>query len=177
MAKIGQKGFLRESQCSETFYRRKASAIQDPLKEEKSLVKTAANRDSGADKQRDNSKPEVIGRPWQPGQSGNPAGRPPRDKCIPDVLRRIGDEEYEGTRKRFKEASKMEVVLRVVFERAMAGHSWAVQFIADRLEGRPRQEHEIQTNGAGIFESLLAMPPEELRRLRDEQKEIAEAGG
>jgi len=69
------------------------------------------------------------------GISGNPNGRPKGSYSIPDLLRRIGDE--EGTKN--GQYSKLDVVMRKVFEYALEGRSWAVQFIADRTEGKPRE--------------------------------------
>lgn len=82
----------------------------------------------------------VTGRGWKPGQSGNPNGRPRGVQSIPDILRKIGSEDgtSDGTH------SKLDVVLRKVFEYALEGKSWAVEFIASRTEGkaieRVRQE-------------------------------------
>jgi len=71
-------------------------------------------------------------RPFKPGQSGNPKGRPPKVRCIPDILRKIGEE--PGTRD--GEHTKLNVVMRKVFEFALAGKAWAVEFIAERTEGK-----------------------------------------
>ena len=70
--------------------------------------------------------------PFKPGQSGNPKGRPPKVRCIPDILRKIGEE--EGTKD--GQETKLDVVMRKVFKYALDGKSWAVQFIADRTEGK-----------------------------------------
>ena len=73
----------------------------------------------------------ITGKGWKPGVSGNPNGRPKGVQSIPDILRKIGEE--EGT---VEGLNKLEVVLRMVFGFAVEGKSWAVQFIADRTEGR-----------------------------------------
>ena len=91
-----------------------------------------------ADKQRtSNGKMPggVTGKGWKPGESGNPNGRPPKIRTIPDILHKIGDEEgtVDGS------LTKLDVVLRKVFDYALEGKSWAVQFIADRTEGKPRE--------------------------------------
>jgi len=80
--------------------------------------------------------------PWKPGQSGNPKGRPKNIKTIPEILRKIGEE--EGTKN--GEYTKLDVVMRKVFEYALAGKSWAVQFIAERTEGKVTDTHEIIGN-------------------------------
>tara|TARA_A100001201_G_scaffold50359_1_gene50142 strand:- start:146 stop:475 length:330 start_codon:yes stop_codon:yes gene_type:complete len=64
-------------------------------------------------------------------------GRPKGTKSIPDILRKISDE--EGTTNGM---DKLEVVMRQVFNFALEGKSWAVQFIAERLEGKAK-EHII----------------------------------
>ena len=74
----------------------------------------------------------ITGKGWKPGQSGNPNGRKPKIRTIPDILYKIGEE--DGTSD--GEFSKLDVVLRKVFEFALKGNSWAVQFIADRTEGK-----------------------------------------
>lgn len=84
-------------------------------------------------KQRKNRGKVSNLKPWQPGQSGNPAGRPPKPRCIVDALRSIGSEpfgEYE---------SRIEALCRLVYDLALKGTPWAVQFIADRTEGKPIQ--------------------------------------
>ena len=68
---------------------------------------------------------------FKSGVSGNPNGRPRGVQSIPDILRKIGDEEGTTDGK-----SKLDVVLYKVFQYALEGKSWAVQFIADRTEGR-----------------------------------------
>jgi hypothetical protein len=65
---------------------------------------------------------------------GQSTGRPKKNYSIPDLLDKIGEE--EGT---LEGLSKLEVVLRSVYRYALEGKSWAVQFIADRTEGKPHQ--------------------------------------
>ena len=74
---------------------------------------------------------------FKAGVSGNPKGRPKGSRSIPDILRKISDE--EGT---LDGMDKLEVVMRKVFQYALEGKSWAVQFIAERMEGKAK-EHII----------------------------------
>ena len=74
---------------------------------------------------------------FKAGVSGNPKGRPKGSGSIPDILRKISDD--EGT---LDGMDKLEVVLRKVFQYALEGKSWAVQFIAERMEGKAK-EHII----------------------------------
>ncbi len=74
---------------------------------------------------------------WKKGQSGNPAGRPKKAVCIPDLLKKISDEESGS------DMNKLEVVLRVIYKKAVSGDLQCAQFIADRMEGKPRQAMDI----------------------------------
>jgi hypothetical protein len=76
----------------------------------------------------------VTGKGFVPGKSGNPKGRPKGSSSIKDHLRRIGDEILEGS-----DMSKDEAIMRKVYKLAFEGQPWAVQFIADRKEGKPNQ--------------------------------------
>ena len=64
-------------------------------------------------------------------------GRPKGSRSIPDILKKIAEE--EGT---LDGMDKLEVVMRTVFKYALKGNSWAVQFIAERMEGKAK-EHII----------------------------------
>ena len=90
------------------------------------------------DKQPINNEGGITGKGWKKGQSGNPNGRPPKVKSIPDILRRIGDE--EGT---LDGKTKLDVIMYKVFQYALEGKHWAVQFIADRTEGKPKESREV----------------------------------
>jgi hypothetical protein len=68
---------------------------------------------------------------FKSGVSGNPNGRPKGIQSIPDILRKIGEE--DGT---VDGKSKLDVIMYMVFSFALEGKPWAVQFIADRTEGR-----------------------------------------
>lgn len=70
---------------------------------------------------------------FKSGQSGNPNGRPKNAKSIPDFMRKIANEENgDGY-------TKLECIIRRVFDEALNGTRWAVEFIANRIEGRPFQ--------------------------------------
>jgi Family of unknown function (DUF5681) len=74
--------------------------------------------------------------PWSKGISGNPGGRF-REKEYTDALRMIGKEEVEHPEDPTKKVRKLRLLAETVFNRALAGESWAVQHISDRLEGKP----------------------------------------
>ena len=93
---------------------------------------------------------------FKKGISGNPSGRPKGSMSIPDMLKRIGEEEVpnelqDRVQRLFGEAeigkiSMLEAVMRTTMMYAIQGKSWAVQFLADRLEGRPRQTIELESH-------------------------------
>jgi len=89
---------------------------------------------------------------FKKGQSGNPNGRPKGTRSIPDMLMKIGGE--DGTKN--GQYTKLEVVLRRVFEYALEGKSWAVEFIADRTEGKVRQELQV-----GMMPEVIFTPIED----------------
>ncbi len=72
---------------------------------------------------------------WKEGKSGNPKGRPKKEKCIPDILNKLGDlivKTEEGNK-----ITQREFILLQVYGKAMQGDQWSIQFIADRTEGKP----------------------------------------
>jgi len=82
-------------------------------------------------------------------QNINMAGKPKGIQQIPDILRKIGDE--EGT---IDGKSKLDVIMYKVFQFALEGKPWAVQFIADRTEGKAldRIEQTIKQEPIRILE-------------------------
>lgn len=82
-------------------------------------------------------------RPWQPGQSGNPAGRKPAPDCLTDCLREVAALPVGGG------LTHVQKLARVLFRRALAGDVRAAVAIADRLEGRPAQRVELAADAEG----------------------------
>jgi hypothetical protein len=72
---------------------------------------------------------------FEKGQSGNPGGRP-KEKAFADALRLAvnAEVEVEGEKKK-----KLRVIAERLVAEAMAGEGWAVQQVADRLDGKPAQ--------------------------------------
>ena len=89
---------------------------------------------------------------FRSGISGNVKGRPKGIQQIPDILRKIGDEEgsVDGL-------TKLEVVLRKVYGFAVEGSAWAVHFIAERTEGKVRQELQV-----GMIPEVVFTPIEDV---------------
>jgi len=82
----------------------------------------------GRNKGWNNLKPAKKGEP-----SRNPSGRPRKEFCIPDILRRILDEEssYSADKE-----TNLEVICRKAIDLAQGGDKDARNWIADRTEGK-----------------------------------------
>ena len=105
------------------------------------------------DKQQDNSN-KIIGRPFKKGQSGNPKGRPKKGEAWADVANELLNSKEiditiktsDGKVKRFNlEADKSfrHAVIVGQISEAMKGNVQAARELADRTEGKPKQEREI----------------------------------
>jgi len=69
---------------------------------------------------------------FQPGNRANPGGKP-KDKAFADAVRIAVNREAEDGRK------KLMLLADKLYDCAMAGEGWAMQQIADRLDGKPAQ--------------------------------------
>ena len=73
-------------------------------------------------------KAKPRGRPFQKGQSGNPGGRPKKDRGLITALERAVDKDALAER---------------VVSLAMAGDSTLLKYVYDRIEGTPTQRVEF----------------------------------
>jgi hypothetical protein len=70
------------------------------------------------------------GRPFQPGTSGNPRGRPPAEVCLTALLRAaLAERDEDGKR------TKARAVIDALVEQALEGKTAAIQQIFDRIDG------------------------------------------
>jgi hypothetical protein len=79
--------------------------------------------------------------PFEPGKSGNPNGRPPRDLVLSDLARKRVNEEVfieDAGGNKIKTTAKEAIIQRVI-QMAMAGDKWAINQLWDRLEGQATQ--------------------------------------
>lgn len=74
---------------------------------------------------------------FQKGESGNPAGRPPKDETFTAILYRKLDEESHGGR------TRKEYIIEKLLEMAEKGELPAIKYLMDRLEGTPTARAEI----------------------------------
>lgn len=101
--------------------------------------------DSNAANSNDNSRPWLKDHQWQPGQSGNPSGRP-KKKLIDEALTELLEAEN----------SKEAIVLAAkLLELAQAGDVRASQLIAERTQGKPNQKVELTGKDGGAIDTTL----------------------
>lgn len=75
--------------------------------------------------------------PFQPGISGNPGGKPKLKRFFEALERAISQDDS----KRLRQAAEK------LCDIAATGEPWAVQMLADRLDGKPHQSIDAQVQG------------------------------
>jgi hypothetical protein len=83
---------------------------------------------------------------FQPGNRANPGGRP-KEKKFTEALRVALNDEVE---KDGQKVTKLRVIADRLIAEAMAGEGWAIQQVADRIEGKPPQAIVGDDNEAPI---------------------------
>ncbi len=86
---------------------------------------------------------------WKSGVSGNPNGRPKKNLCVTDLLRDIGNEELSKSKE-----TLLELMVHKVYEKAINGDMRAIEFITERLEGRPYIKN-IKDNWERPFDNIV----------------------
>jgi hypothetical protein len=125
---------------------------------------------------------------WQPGQSGNPAGRPPLGKDIPGILRSIGEltgspEAIKTLIRYFPEhkvklltLNNRDVVLWRAYLDAEYGDRYSRDFVAERTEGKVREYIDISSGDKELRQppaiDLSQLTPEKLAFLRGIIKDV-----
>lgn len=83
--------------------------------------------------------------PWKPGESGNPGGRGTAKPFLDTLNRAIAQDDA----KRLRQCAER------LLDLAAEGESWAVQMLADRLDGKPKQQTEVTgADGAPLVTSI-----------------------
>ena len=68
------------------------------------------------------------------GASGNPNGRPPKEFALNEHIREIANKPLGRSKK-----TMLEPVISTVYDEALNGNMTAVNFLADRILGKPAQ--------------------------------------
>lgn len=99
--------------------------------------------------------PEAAKYTWKPGQSGNPAGRPPKAVCLTDTMRAYldGTIDTQGG-----QITRAEALVRAVYGNAMKGDVAAQKLMINYIDGMPVQKIE-QTNITPIDKIEIIRPP------------------
>jgi hypothetical protein len=101
-------------------------------------------------------------KPWKPGQSGNPGGRPKRDAITSALLLQLEQPNTDTE-------TIADSIAAVLVKRALSGDVRAIREIADRTEGRPRQqikvEAQLQDSEDGV--DLSRVSDDELRQVQE----------
>jgi hypothetical protein len=93
------------------------------------------------------------GRPWQPGQTGNPHGRPPRGLTLAERLRaelaRVSGEDGVTTRG--------DELARVLVDLAISGDVQAIRTVLERVDGKVTDPVELTSAGGAPFVFTLRL--------------------
>lgn len=90
---------------------------------------------------------------FQPGQSGNPAGRPKRGAAMADALRKVLDQKDENG------VQNKHLVAQTIIEAAIKGQQWAINFIFDRLDGKLPEDVAAGEGGGIVVRTVTAILP------------------
>jgi len=84
-------------------------------------------------------KKPPVGKRFKKGTSGNPKGRPPKEFALNYHIREIANQPIGKTKK-----TMLESVVNTVYQEALSGNMTAVNFLADRILGKPSQSIGIK---------------------------------
>ena len=94
--------------------------------------------------------------PWKKGQSGNPLGRLPGEKQFADQLRIVLAEPVDKNDP--KSVRKIRRIAEKLAECALNGESWAIQQVADRIDGKAA----LSLEGATLTHRFVVEVPAQL---------------
>lgn len=86
--------------------------------------------------------------PWQPGQSGNPDGRPPKGYSITEMMRERMNEVDQETGKTYREL----LVNRLLKLAIRKGDITAIKLVIQYLDGMPLQRTDITSSGKPVHQ-------------------------
>lgn len=83
--------------------------------------------------------------PWKPGTSGNPSGSRGDAIIRQQLMRACVQEDFRRVR----------AGIEKVLDMCAAGDPWAIGFVADRLDGKPRQATEVSGPDGGSIQVVV----------------------
>jgi len=105
------------------------------------VISLAAAKTTVAVKQQKNSDKKnkhLVKHQWKKGQSGNPNGRPKSGFALNEYITDLANVELEDKK------TMLEAVVGKVYEEALDGNMSAINFLADRVLGKPSQSIGIK---------------------------------
>jgi hypothetical protein len=105
------------------------------------VISLAAAKTTVAVKQQKNSDKKnkhLVKHQWKKGQSGNPNGRPKSGFALNEYITDLANVELEDKK------TMLEAVVGKVYEEALDGNMSAINFLADRILGKPSQSIGIK---------------------------------
>lgn len=106
------------------------------------MISLAAAKTKVAVKQQKNSDKKknehLVKHQWKKGQSGNPKGRPKSGFALNEYITDLANVELEDKK------TMLEAVVAKVYEEALDGNMTAINFLADRILGKPSQSIGIK---------------------------------
>jgi hypothetical protein len=106
------------------------------------VISLAAAKTKVAVKQQKNSDKKknehLVKHQWKKGQSGNPNGRPKSGFALNEYITDLANVELEDKK------TMLEAVVSKVYEEALDGNMTAINFLADRVLGKPSQSIGIK---------------------------------
>ncbi|KKL10752.1 hypothetical protein LCGC14_2552650 [marine sediment metagenome] len=108
-----------------------------------------SKKKDGLVKQENNKEKPATGFHTNP-ERINKKGRPPAGESWAEILREIGEEIHPKTGKPFKEA-----VSRKIWNKAVGGDTQSIKEIMNRMDGMPKQSHEVEGNVTFVIDKSL----------------------
>ena len=102
----------------------------------KTKKKVAVKQQKNSDKKKNN---HLVKHQWKKGESGNPNGRPKSGFALNEYITELANIPVGRSKK-----TMLEAVVSKVYEEALNGNMTAVNFLADRILGRPNQSIGIK---------------------------------
>ena len=100
-----------------------------------SKTKVAVKQGKNSDKKKNDN---LVKYQWKKGQSGNPKGRPKSGFALNEYITNLANVELEDKK------TMLEAVVAKVYEEALDGNMTAINFLADRILGKPSQSIGIK---------------------------------
>jgi hypothetical protein len=96
-------------------------------------------------KQQKNSVKEVPGRPFKKGESGNPNGRPKKELCFTEELKRKLSQitKHDKDLPVEEQRTRLQAICDKILEQAEGGDHYAHNLIFERIEGKVKEQLEL----------------------------------